>query len=429
MIKNLTISFLALFFSCNISFSQQAIDSLNYMFQKEKWISALNKAKKENKHILLLLYIENWENDMKRIEMILKQDTVQSFFKNDSTFISIAYNTNYKGLWGKTLKYRYDVMLPTFIFLDKNGTMLSKISLVKTCSRAEDFNQVGEILIDEAQNSITKGLQTSVLIDKFNKQTINDAELKVLVKNTLPTFSYKEEYGDSYLKSLDSSAYLVKDNIPILCRVGVKDKKVYNFLVKNAGKVRKEYGDTFFVNSYFEMYLNKYGHIFMERTYKVFDLFNNKDTEGKQNVDKFEKFLGGQFAPHLKRMLDAANTDLKEHSKPIVAKINFMATEVHQNPVDSTFLYLDNYCNNSEELVFYANATFRKFLNTKKELYKEKAVQWIKKSIQLRPNVYNLYALHILTRNTDVEQKDLLEQIKEMAQKEKLETDFLKEGN
>lgn len=400
------------------------------MLQKEKWVKALDKAKKENKHILLLLYIENWKRDMKRTEMIFKQDTVQSFFINGSNFIPIKYNTNYKGLWGKTLKYRYGVLLPTFIFLDKDGVMLNKISLTKLCERAEDFNQVGETLINEAQNSITKGLQTSVLIDKFNKQTISIIELKTLVKNTLPTFSYKEKYGDSYFKSLDPSAYLAKDNIPILCRVGAKNEKVYNFLVKNAGKVRKKYGDTFFVNAYFEMYLNKYGHIFMERNHKVFDLFYNKDIKGVRNVIKFEKFLGNQFTPHLKKMLDASNADLKEHSNPVVTKINFMATEVHQKPIDSAFVYLDNYCDNSEELIFYANLAFRKFYATKKDLYKKKATRWIKKSIQMRPNIYNLYALHVLTKNTnDTTQKNLLKQIKKMAQKEKLEIDFFKEMN
>lgn len=400
---------------------QKSKDSINYNIEKEDWKKTLQKAKKEDKYIVLYLYIENWKKDMKRGKMILKQDDVQSFFKKKNKFISKAYNTNHKGLLGKTLGSKYEVLLPTFVFLNADGILLNKISLKKICDQAEDFRQAGKVFINEGKKSITKGRETSLLIEKFIKKTIDSTEIKQLVNNTLYNFLYRDIYGETYVKYLHPKKYLEKENIPALCRIGAKNKKVYTFLTKNAKYVRQKYGDIFFVNHYFTMYFYKYGNTLMERSNKVYDLFNNKNTKGQFFDVQIEGFFGQKSTPQIKKMQEAALKDLQENSSLIISKINFLAMELHQKPIEKSFKYLDNYCNSSEELVYYANYTYTMYLKTKNTIYKEKAMQWIKKSIKIHENFYNLYSLYILQKGVIGKNDKLIRRIKQAAKKEKLD--------
>ena len=352
-------------------FTAKAADT-TIVFRKVTFDELFNLSKAESKPILLYFHFKGCGACTWMEDSVFTQKEVADFY--NSKFI--CYDVNTLEEYGKPIAKEYKVKLqPCFIIIDQNKTVLSKI-IGKF--KKDDFIRFGN-------NSFDKDLSIESMKEQYKTKNKDSIFMYKYCYMLDDMNSLKQKYVSDYLATQSDKDLLNEKNIRFIyqfCLVDFEafipfDCRAYNTMLNNieifSGYFDKNQIDTRLVwiaTKSMRKAINTKDELLFN---KILDVFNKyKDNK------KFEFHeMDGRFTGIL------TDNDLV-----LNAKLKFYRNSDNQTKYNAVLAeYLEKYNNSSEELNSIA-WDYYEFYSDNENL--QKAVEWVKKSLDLKCRYSNL---------------------------------------
>ncbi|MFN6037554.1 MAG: thioredoxin family protein [Bacteroidota bacterium] len=341
-------------------------------FEHGSWSEVLQKAKKENKTIMLDAYA-SWCGPCKWMaKNIFPKKEVGDFY--NANFINVKLDME-KGE-GVKLAQKYGVMAyPTFYFIDSKGNVIHQV-----CGgqEAEEFINSGKAAMDA-------DLRLSTLESKFNKAS-NDSKVAMEYFNAAEKGCVDvEPKVRKYMEGISPVEYLQENNFQLI-----------------------------------ERFITDYNHITLKKVFNSYDEFAS--ALGKERIDnKIRNIYASaiQFACNRKdeAELKAVKASYQSQQKAPNVWLNDFSDMLWYESMNDSVAYFpaaikfcDSYMTNDWQQLNSMAWTF--YERTSNAKYLEKATEWIVKSISLEKNYANTdtYAALLFKRGDYVNAKSVAEE-------------------
>ena len=341
------------------------------IFRKIKYKDVFSTAKKEKKPVFLYFHFEGCGACVKMEKTVFIKKDVADYLNNN--FVCFEINTLEKE--GKKVNKIYNIKLqPTFMFLDENEKQLEKIVGVFT---PEEF-------IKHVQNAINPQKSLSFYNSQYENKKRDADFLYEYIYLLRDANELNKTVVDEYLNTQSDLNLISEKNIKLIYEFALHnfvifipfDSKAYNVMLNNKDKFSK-YFDTaqidtrivwIAIHSLSNIIKNKDEVLFNKITVVLKRYENQKIFEFHEMDGRFTGVLQEPDMVHSAQMSYYYKTGNKE-------KYNIALKE-----------YLEKNKDNSNALNSIAWDYFKRY-DDKESLLK--AVEWVKKSIEIKSNYEN----------------------------------------
>ncbi|OJJ15368.1 hypothetical protein BKI52_38795 [marine bacterium AO1-C] len=331
-----------------LSFATFALNAQGIKFCKGNWATIKAKAKAENKYIFVDAYT-TWCGPCKWLSKdIFPQKKVGDFFNKHY----VSYKFDMEKGEGVKFAQKYQVNLyPTMLYFTPEGELVHKT--VGACA--------AETLIKRASNGLDAEKQFYVLKRRFKQGERNSQFLKNYIEVLGDAKENLSEPMGIYFAQIDKKDWASNENWAFIKKYERSAlSNIFSYVFTNRAKFAEANGSNK-VNGYILQVL--------VRGVKEVVNANNQD-----QLDAFVKKLQAFFGSDAQRRIARTKHLFYARNQP--------------KSFQYTYDYFDNYCNDVHELNRIASDYCEKF---EEQLYLEKALGWVEKSIKLDKRSFNTY--------------------------------------
>ncbi len=356
--QKMLIFFFVLYLSSQLSLAQ-------IQFSEGKWADIREKARIENKHIVVDAYT-TWCGPCKWMAANTFTDKAVGEFFNANF---VAYKLDMEKGEGINFAKTYGIRaFPTIVYFDPSGEIVHK-TIGATGS---------EVFIKQGKDALNPDKQLFTLKRKYDKGEEAPQFLRNYAFALQSAYEDATEIATKYFKTQKEEELLSRENWEFIQNFseGISSAP-FKFVMQHRAQFAEKYG---------EEAVNKFISGVMED--KMYEIIEQGD---EQVLEEYVKTL---------------DRELPKQSDKLVAKLEYLFyARDPEKSFEYAKKYLDNYSQDWDEL---NGAAWSYYENSKDKVKLEAALGWVEKSIQLNKNWYNTDTkaaiLHELGRNQEAYQ-------------------------